>query len=331
MKRTLDIEYHENDVIGFTGQPYLFLRQHNTQQHQFQYFTGEKTLSSTAIAQFQSNIEFNGDYCRLNGIKYLHLIFPAKIPVFADWFKRAGVTINSICKTEHRIEDVIYPLESLKPTEDFLVQDTHNSDRGKLVLMSILCEHLDLPGFNDCPNFVPIEVVGDMGKRLNLKGWPEERIKGFIGKPMNILTFSTAAALSGNSGQIYFTYNPLAKLKKRILLFGDSFIHGCMHLLAHNFEEVIYIRGPFIQPDIADNLSPDVIVTSNAERYLVAVANAKIKKPYFLHYFNEAFSPAQFIPKHRDALMALFAGRQSNIYLQWKRQMRINMKVLKAP
>lgn len=326
MNKDIKIEYLDNDVISFVGHPYLFLRQHNSQQHQFQYFTGEKTLSNVAKEQFRRNIEFNQDYCRINGIKYAHLVFPAKIPVFREWFKRAGVVVKPIFGSEHTSAHVMYPLEALNPTEDFLVQDTHNNDCGKLVLMNMLFQQLGLPTFSERPNWVTVDVVGDMGKRLGHEGYNERRMKGFVGQTSKIFTFSTAAALSGNSGQIYFTYNPSAASKKRMVLFGDSFIHSCIHLLAHRFEEVIYFRSPFILPDIADNLAPDIIVTSNAERYLVAVADAKVKKPYFLHYFTDAFSPQQFIPKHREALIALFAGRESNIYLQWKRQQHIKIK-----
>ncbi|MBN1008313.1 hypothetical protein [Amphritea pacifica] len=81
-------------------------------------------------------------------------------------------------------------------------------------------------------------------------------------------------------------YNSRAPVKKRILAFGDGFILGAFEVLSYFFEEIIYVRSPYVLPDVADCLSPDIILTSNAERYLPVFSNFESDKPFFINYFN---------------------------------------------
>ena len=55
------------------------------------------------------------------------------------------------------------------------------------------------------------------------------------------------------------------------MLFGDSFIKTMLHLFAHDFRTILYIRGPYFQPDMIELFAPDVLITSETERYLAGV------------------------------------------------------------
>ena len=165
-----------------------------------------------------------------------------------------------------------------------------------------------------------------MGIQLNLEALQEKRVTGIENSKINPSVFTTNSALSANSGTILFYFNALAKFNKRLLVFGDSFVQSCLPILSNYFSEIIFLRSPFIIPDLADNLEPDFILTSNAERYLTSIQNAKAKKPYFLHYFSTQFNPKNFEPTHLEALIALFSGRYSHEYRSWKRQRMIEAK-----
>ncbi len=322
---TADVERYDifNDVIRVEDSPFLFLAQMNSAQRQFQHFTGEIELKHSSIDTFRQNIEFNQEYCASRGINYHHVVFPAKIPTFSSLFTKIGVPISPIFSAEHLSDGVSYPIELLSPEEDFMLHDTHNTDVGKLKLTNYLLDKLELPRFDSQPIFKPLDFKGDLAKKVGLPATSIERISDFEGINYKGRVFSTAGALSGNMGQIQFSHNLNPVHKKRLLLFGDSFIHSCTPILNRLFEDVIYFRTPFIQPDIADNLSPDYILTSNAERYLVMVQSAVQKKPYFLNYFSPAFDPSKFTEKQIAAFKALFAGRYSPEYIQWKRQVKL--------
>jgi hypothetical protein len=312
--------YFDNDVICFEQSPFLFLRQHESTQHQYQYFQGEKVLKEQKYEQFQKNIAFNVRYCVEKNVQYQHIVFPAKIPVFSSLFKKAGINVKPLFCVHHEHDSVYYPYPVLNMDSDFFVQDTHNSDEGKLKLVRSILSKLNMDFVELSPIWRDSDIVGDMGKRLGRKGYKEKKLIGFDGKPIKPKIFSTVSALSGNSGQIFFSVNPKAEYNARILMFGDSFIHSCINIFAQQFSEVIYLRSPFILPDIADNLSPDYILTSNAERYLTAIPDAEAKKPYFLNYFNNAFNPSTFSSESKEALFALFSGRRSHTYKIWKRE-----------
>lgn len=312
--------YFDNDVICFDKSPFLFLRQHESTQHQYQYFKGEKVLTKQKYEQFQKNIAFNARYCSERSLPYQHVVFPAKIPVFSPLFKEAGINVKPLFCANHEHDSVCYPYKDLNMDSDFLVQDTHNSDEGKLKLVKSIMTKLNIDFVELPPIWRDENIVGDMGKRLSRKGHQEKKLIGFEGKPIKPKMFSTVSALSGNSGQIFFSFNPVAENKARILLFGDSFIHSCINIFSHQFSEVIYLRSPFILPDIADNITPDYILTSNAERYLTAIPDAEVKKPYFLNYFNSTFNPSAFSAESKEALLALFSGRTSHTYQVWRRE-----------
>ncbi|MFT4805497.1 MAG: hypothetical protein ACI83B_003315 [Sediminicola sp.] len=312
--------FYENDVIQFDNSPFLFLKQHDVAQHQYQYFLGERTLTEQKYELFERNAAFNVDYCMKKEITYQHIVFPAKIPVFSSLFRQAGIDVKSLFCKRHKHNNVHYPYSTLDMDHDYMVQDTHNSDIGKIKLVKFMMSQLNVDYIEHTPIWKDAEVVGDMGKRLGRSGYREKKLVGFEGLKTKPKLFSTTSALSGNSGQIFFSINPNAAKNSRILLFGDSFIHTCINIFAHQFTEVIYIRSPFVIPDIADNLEPDYIITSNAERYLTSIQDAEAKKPYFLNYFSSAFNPSNFSLANKNALFALFSGRRSHTYNVWKRK-----------
>lgn len=310
---------HE-DVISFQSSPYLFLCQLDSAQKQFQYFTGELKLDEAKLNAFLSNVQFNNQYCSSNSIPYSHIVFPAKIPVFKSLFDKHGIAVNSLFSASHKVDNVHYPFDLLNAEQDFYVQDTHNNDQGRVKLSKFICETLGIKTISDKIIWAESSLVGDMGKRLGREAYKEKSFVKF-GEQRNISrTYSTVTALPGNSGQIFFSFNPEAIHKKRLLLFGDSFLNTCQNILSKQIEEVIFLRSPFILPDIADNIAPDFIVSSNAERYLVSAPDARRKIPYFLNYFSNPFISSNFDRSSLDALVALFSGRESHEYRKWKQQ-----------
>ena len=311
-----------NDVIEIVKTGNLFLHQYNSAQRQIQHFTGEATLSSAAINNFVENVSYSHNFCHERDIRYQHIVFPAKPIAFASEFKEAGVELTSLMTKQHYQGSVIYPIEQLASQEHFYRQDTHLNDFGKLAIMEMILRKLGytLPKFS--PRYGTRNLVGDLGGKLSLEAVPETTISELRPGEVAKKSFSTATFLSGNAGQISYHINFNSIFKQRLVLFGDSFIQAFLGLFSSLFHEVVYMRCPHVRGDITDLLAPDLVLTSNAERYLVNVPNHKTNPPYFLHYFNSGFRPSEIEDVTRNAFKALFSGPKSTAYLHWYSQMK---------
>lgn len=312
----------KNDVIKLPGSEQLFLAQMETAQRQFSHFIGEKELDKKMQQNFRKNIFLNNDFCKSEGIVYKHIVFPAKIPSFRKLFAEHGIHVEPMFRKVHDLENVVYPISRLNPEIDFYKSDTHNSDNGKLKLCDNLVSDLGAEIISNKALFEKREFKGDLAQKLGLESTEEDKFVGFEDLNIGSFSFSTSKALAGNMGRIIFNYNSGAKYKSRILLFGDSFIQGLIPILNFYYEEIFYFRRPYVIQDIAKNLSPDIIVTSNAERYLASVPDASLCQPYFLHFFTKRFDPSRFSESDIAAFNAIFSGRESPLFKRFIHSLR---------
>ncbi|KYL33193.1 hypothetical protein A2I98_14235 [Pseudoalteromonas agarivorans] len=170
-------------------------------------------------------------------------------------------------------------------------------------------------------------IIGDLGLMCNAKGVEVDYIKSFGNKAI-VHKFSNKEALPGNSGEIYFTVNDEPIIKKRLLLFGDSFFEGCLEILSNIFEEVCYVRNSFIMQDVALLLKPDVVFTGCAERYLTKVESYKNTAPFFVNYFKHKASFEKLDTHSIDAFKCFFSSRDSQEFIVWRKRLALK-KLLK--
>ena len=133
-----------------------------------------------------------------------------------------------------------------------------------------------------------------------------------------LLNYSNTEALPGNTGDIGITYNPLSRTQRRLVLFGDSFIKTLIHLFAQDFRTILYIRGPYFQPDMIELFAPDVLITSETERYLAGVDHDNNGPSLLFESFRERadYKPSQ---DFQSALSAQLSYRSHpRITNQWE-------------
>lgn len=159
--------------------------------------------------------------------------------------------------------------------------------------------------------------VGDLGVMIGGEAIEREYIEGFSFES-NVHSFSINDALPGNTGEMRMKINSRALLKKRILIFGDSFFVGCLNILTHFFEEVFYMRSPFLIKEVANCLEPDYVLTGNAERYLVDVVDGSKARPFFLNYINENVKMDKLNARDVKAFTAFFSSKKSTAYKSWR-------------
>lgn len=315
----------DDRVVELRSSNILFLRQKNGGQRQFDRFIGKLKIDRESTLNFQRNIELNSEFSKQNNIPYIHIIYPAKPIALRKILWAANVNVSSIVTEDHITKEVIYPLETVSEAQYYQKQGTHNTDLGYVRIIQAIFKSLDVK----LPSLTPIVEKRLLKTDLAImKGYglvEEEVITGFEELLPHRRFFSNANALEGNSGHIEYYFNGNSLFKKRLLLFGDSFFRGSLHLLSHLFEEVIYLRCPYIIKDVADNLSPDYIWTGNAERYLVNVPDGSVNAPYFLNYFSPKFHPKKLGAEVKQVFNLLFSGRDNPKYKRWREQLTVKI------
>ena len=112
----------------------------------------------------------------------------------------------------------------------------------------------------------------------------------------------------GNNGivDLYFNMETGAQSLGRVLVFGDSYARQMSQLIAFVADEVLFMRTPFLHPEVARDMKPDLVLTQNAERYLSHVQSDEQRPVFHLFpFFKE--QPVQFDPQAARALSAVLS------------------------
>lgn len=308
----------QDGVIELDGQ--FFLQQQDRAQSEFQHLTGEKSVPKRMARRFKQNVKLNAAYCEAKGIPYLHVVYPSKAMAFRDAFAAAGTPLTGIFTDVHRTDAVIYPLDDLDGAEDFERRGSHCSDAGSLKIAGIAFRAIGMPIDEYRPVFSKGLRKCDLA---HMRGLPMQElvtIRAYEGLAPDIREFTNRPMLPGNRGQISYSWNQAAPIDARILLFGDSFFALSLPVLAPLFRELIYLRRPYVMEDVADALAPDVILTGNTERYLVNVPDKTCDSPFFTNFLLRGLQPDELDAWNRDALHALFTGRNGKEFKRWQRK-----------
>ena len=268
-----------NVLIGHNGQLFLFEGHYN----QFAFLTGAASVQPESQANFLSNLRQRRGWAERLGIPYLHVVVPCKPLVLRHQlpqpYKRSirSLFLNAYApllrQRDPIQEQVLYPLDALIAAEcrgsSYWADDTHINAAGQLALYKAIGQHLsDLS--SNFPQFRLSQQprLGDLGAMLGRDTPTTGLCFPWIGEAW---PYANSDALPGNTGDLVMLHNPLSRTTRRLVLFGDSFIKTLLHLFAQDFRDVLYVRGPYFQPDLVELYKPDVLITSETERYLAGV------------------------------------------------------------
>ena len=268
-----------NVLIGDKNQ--LFLHEGN--YNQFSFLSGEELVSGDSRKNFLSNLKQRQNFARQRNIDFLHIVFPCKPLILRHTCPEPyrsnirSLFLHSYSPLfpgrNYEIEHVLYPLAAL--IHEQIVQDCYWKNDTHINAAGQLCIYREIAKFikgmsRDFPLFRIQEQLrqGDLGLMLGKQDPMPGLCFPWLGET---LQFSNTKELPGNTGDVVITHNPLSKSERRLVLFGDSFIKTILHLFAQDFRTVLYIRGPYFQPDIINLFEPDVLITSETERYLAGV------------------------------------------------------------
>ena len=318
-----------NVLTGENSQ--LFL--HEGSYNQFSFLSGEKIVTKESKENFLSNLKQRKTFAHQQNIDFLHVIFPCKPLVLRHHCPEPyrsnirSLFLHSYSQLfpgkNYEAEHVLYPLAALIHEQTYQdcywKDDTHINAAGQLCVYREIGKHIE--GMSNSFPYLRIHEQlrqGDLGLMLGEQEPTPSLCYPWLGETLH---FSNTKELIGNTGDIVITHNPLSKNNRRLALFGDSFIKTILHLFAQDFRTVLYIRGPYFQPDIIEMFKPDVLITSETERYLAGVDSdsngssllfSSIQSTYKYHPtedFKKAFS-AQLSQRSHPRITAQWEADQ---------------------
>ena len=316
---------HIEKGVMFGRDGYLFLMDGG--HHVFDLLLGMHKVPEQSFSNFADNIARRAAICERAGVRFLHVIYPDKQSVLTDKFP----VEDPVCLTDVYLDRlpevrrwVFHPRRALQDTRDaaFMKTDTHLTEIGNITAAGAIverltglsqAEHVDRLMASD--DWEVIDWAGDLGgrfkpelsekRRLLRKRWPHQWFHNDL--------------KGGNNGIVDLLFSPKAVHDQRILVFGDSFSRDLSSILSFFFREVVFLRTPFFHEDIFEQIQPDLVITSNVERYL-SFCDSDSRRPSFFMYpylgsaeyspnkaFAEAFSAVlsygrtpyqEFLSKH---------------------------------
>lgn len=263
------MEIHDDAITGKDG--YLFL--HSGANDNFSYVSFEKIFSEEELSQLVSEWRDASRHAQHSGANYQVLIFPNK---------------ETICWDKHPLSETLSSPQSvgryLKDNDkDGLIQfwpegdssffmkfDTHFSHVGNLDHSYKICRMIDDDFFGamskdqfwDKLNHRCYDFVGDLGNRFDP---PRSEPRWVVGPAKS---FSVVSNGVNNRGFIELTTNENAPVKKRVLVFGDSYYRGMRFFISPWFSEVVFVHTTRYCPDLVELFRPDFVLQSYVERFL---------------------------------------------------------------
>lgn len=286
--------------------------------------------SSASINNFKENIAERYNFCRDLGIDYLHVVFPTKDLVapemLPDEYSSLQESLFDRCYRsafgETLPDYLLYPLNELRSLHRndhaFLRTDTHLSASGRLISVNLILSRLGLyPSASSYFYRRSIKHSGDLAAMLDLHDKHDETWLSGVMPSWKL--YNNIKSLRGNSNNILIASNDLSVTNKRVLIFGDSFIAGCVEMLSAFFKDIIYLRSSTLQRDAIALFAPDVVISSNAERYLSSVGSDHASgSVIFSNYGSADYSPD---PQFSAALRAQISCRHHRkIYESWRQE-----------
>lgn len=304
-----------NDVLEVVSSNELFLLQKNRAQRQFEYLTNHKEVSELSILNFNENIEHLNTLADVYGFIGLNVVCPSKPVILNNELATAGIKVDSIFEKYFCEDTSLYPLRKLLKHKSTRKLDTHYSGIGQWQLVISLLEKLNLNTSFVQPIFDIKEQGGDLANMLCIESKYYETV--FSNHAVKS-AYTNKNALSGNTGHIIYKINSESIYGKRLVIFGDSFIVQCLDILSIFFDEIIYFRNSFVLEDIVRVLSPDIVITQQAERYLVNIPSFRTSIPYLFKFLNSSYNPQLLDQSFLKATEALFSPRDSKLYKKWR-------------
>jgi hypothetical protein len=280
-------QVHDDVLLTQNGTAFLIGGNHSV----LKYIKRELKPTAESLNNFHDNISKRAALSAGLGIPYQHVIFPDKQSVLQDEFpipntcRLADEYILGALAPIELSSHILYPADQLAsatyPT--YLKLDTHLSDHGSLLVFSLILKRLgvDVP---DIIKHLSARIIdtkttcGDLGSKFSP---PLKQVSTSLSPDWAYTVHSSQSGY--NNGQVDIYMASSAPVSGRILIFGDSFFRLMLPFFSRVFQQTVFLRSPFLHPEMIEFIKPNYLLTGNAERYLANVTSDNNASPFFLY------------------------------------------------
>ena len=249
---------------------YLFLA--NDSNRVRKQITGTYPLPIDFGEKWARLLEYRRNYFFQNGMRYLMAIAPNKECVYDQYLPRE-VRLVDRRPVHHVIEavngvNICYPINELRAQREtkmvYSKGDTHWDAPGAYLMYREMMRMLGV----EC---VPEDKIsyeegltnGDLSGKIGLKS---KRVSGTVKDWRAKLVYSNDVIGVGRKLRYERPDEGL-----RAVVFQDSFGNGLSELLSETFKTVTMVWQPNIDYSIIEQEKPDIVISQQCERFLVAV------------------------------------------------------------
>lgn len=245
---------------------------------------GEVVPSERDSVAWKVLLEMRARYFAARGIRYYYFVAPNKESVYADFLPEGFVLSDD--RTVHRIMSAVkgidcvkymYPIDVMRRPdnlyETYPKGDTHWNYYGAFLayreMMSRIGEDVRVRVLDTSDvNFFEVKTRGDLINKIDQNA-SDTLVYSKVRSPRAKIVSNNHVSASGN---VIIYENEDASLPK-LVIFRDSFSVHWLNYIAESFSRVVVVWQPNIDYTIVEKEAPDVVISEQAERFIIRVPN----------------------------------------------------------
>jgi hypothetical protein len=276
-------------VLGQDGHIFL-IEGNNNVRSQYDKTYGQAEALEFARA-WSGVIERRHAAVTAGGAEFLQIIIPEKVTLMREFLDGGMATPTaSLAALEQRLSvslgqkyiSGISVLNQMPYGQAFRKVDSHITPPAAFAIFKEICARLHVPIVENVPFDQPVTVNGDLAKRMFGHECYEvcmtAREPHF--KAGLKMVAHTPPPPGGYVGKSYVFRNELAPIRKKVILFGNSFFDNHVfqgsvsYWMAAWFEEYHFVFKPEMDIGYIEAEEPDVVICQTIERFLELVPSS---------------------------------------------------------
>lgn len=228
------------------------------------------------LALFAKRVE----KAKISGYQYVQIVIPEKQSLLDEFYYKEIETpsklLNDIEKTkEESYFSVLKSLSQYPRNNMFFKSDSHLNANGTFLLFKEIMKHLSID-ITLVPKFdKKRQVSGDLGGKFHPFTMSEYvNITADLAASDRQVKYQFIPDNKAHMGRHIYWINPKAPVKKKVLLFGNSFCDigtKQQHLtwwFSHYFEECQFVWSNDFNEKLIAAFEPDIVIGQTIERFL---------------------------------------------------------------
>lgn len=241
-------------------------------------YTGRLKLDAEGLRRWESYLDSCAAIAAQAGARHAMVIAASKEQVLPEHYPHAkgSLTLHEqvlgLCRPQHRVLDTAALLARLEGRAGcFMRTDTHWTDRGAMLAVLALLEHLDLDAQAASRHF-----AGDVYYTMPFAGDLGVKLTPALVAPTEFLQAPPAASGAvfdnglPNIGRVLVFEQGDALWDHTLLIFGASSTYQMLKYLKRLFGRIVFVHSAGnVDPDVVRHEQPDFLVMQTTARFMI--------------------------------------------------------------